>query len=334
MVFRGGYIMVRAIDLVTALLAAVAVLSLLAAPAFGDDALKRELVEQASEVKPPVLARYQELDLMHKQILITLQTLPTNQITATTRKWVNLAAGPGGILLKFDEINDLASKGDPQSHETALTKATQLKGDIDTLDGYNQAKENFITIYPRMALTHFFTDQGVYFEELAESENDTRLSINYYEQARIAYREAEDLTKTTYVDLKVKELESEYRFDMEVADESFGVGETNFEQAMSGLNNSTNLRTIVTGILSARTSERELATAYELYTKHGDEQASQIEEMLVTVDDAHTELVAVFLRYAAVFGAFFIMILIIALDRIFRWTHAVEDTLLGNEVIG
>ncbi len=333
MVFRGGYIMVRAIDLVIYLFA-VALLSMLAAPALGDDALKRELVEQASEVKPPVLARYQELDLMHKQILITLQTLPENQITTTTRKWVNLASGQGGIFLKFDEINDLASKGDPQSHETALTKAAQLKGDIDTLEGYNQAKENFITIYPRMALTHFFTDQGVYFEALAESENDTRLSINYYEQARVAYREAEDLTKTTYVDLKVKELESEYRFDMEVANESFCVGEANFEQAMSGLNNSTNMITVVTGILSARTSERELATAYELYTKHGDEQASQIDEMLVTVDDAHTELVAVFLRYAAVFGAFFITILIIALDRIFRWTHAVEDTLLGNEVIG
>jgi hypothetical protein len=322
--------MVRAIDL----LAAIAVLSMLVTPALGDDALKRELVEQASEVKPPVLARYQELDLMHKQILITLQTLPENQITPTTRKWVNLAAGQGGILRKFDEINDLASKRDPQSHETALRQATQLKGDINTLEGYNQAKENFITIYPRMALTHFFTDQGVYFEELAENENDTRLSIDYYEQALIAYREAEDLTKTTYVDLKVKELGSEYRFDMEIANESSYVGEANFEQTMSGLNNSTNLIAVVAGILSARTAERELATAYELYTKHGDGQASQIAEMLVTVDDAHTELVDIFLRYAAAFGALFIVILVFALSRLFRWTHAVEDTLLGNEVIG
>jgi len=216
--------MVRAIGLVIDLLTAVAVLSILAAPALGDDALKRELVEQVSEVKPPVLARYQELDLMHKQILITLQTLPENQSTPTTTEWVNLAAGQGGILQKFDEINDLASKGDPQSHKTALTQAIGLKSDINTLEGHKQAKENFITIYPRMALTHFFTDQGVYFEELAENENDTCLSIDYYEQALVAYREAEDLTKTTYVDLKVKELGSEYRFDMEVANEAFCVG--------------------------------------------------------------------------------------------------------------
>ena len=330
MVFRGEYIMVRAIDLLTA----ITVLSLLATPALGDDALKRELVEQVSEMKPPVLARYQELDLMHKQILITLQTLPENQITPTTRKWVNLAAGQGGILQKFDEINDLASKGNPQSHETALTKATTLKSDINTLEGYEQAKENFITIYPKMALIHLFTDQGVYFEELAENENNTRLSIDYYKQALIAYREAEDLTKTTYVDLKVKELGSEYRFDMEIANESLYLGEANFERTMRGLNNSTSLISVVAGILSARTSERELTTVYEIYVKHGDEQASRIDEMLVTVGDAHTELVDIFLIYAAVFGALFIVILVVALSRLFRWTHAVEDTVLGNEVIG
>ncbi|HIE32270.1 MAG TPA: hypothetical protein EYP67_07855 [Methanosarcinales archaeon] len=322
--------MVRAIDLLTA----ITVLSLLATPALGDDALKRELVEQVSEMKPPVLARYQELDLMHKQILITLQTLPENQITPTTRKWVNLAAGQGGILQKFDEINDLASKGNPQSHETALTKATTLKSDINTLEGYEQAKENFITIYPKMALIHLFTDQGVYFEELAENENNTRLSIDYYKQALIAYREAEDLTKTTYVDLKVKELGSEYRFDMEIANESLYLGEANFERTMRGLNNSTSLISVVAGILSARTSERELTTVYEIYVKHGDEQASRIDEMLVTVGDAHTELVDIFLIYAAVFGALFIVILVVALSRLFRWTHAVEDTVLGNEVIG
>ena len=167
--------MVRVIHLVTAIL----ILSALAMPALGDDAIKRELVEQVSEIKLPVLARYQELSLMHRQILITLQTLPSDQITGNTREWVNIAAGNNGILKKFNSINDLASKGDPQSHKTALTDATRLKSDISSLEGYAQAKDNFITSYPKTALSNFFADQGEYFEALAETEIDTRIMIDY-----------------------------------------------------------------------------------------------------------------------------------------------------------
>ncbi|HDN64728.1 MAG TPA: hypothetical protein ENF23_00260, partial [Methanosarcinales archaeon] len=163
--------MVRVIHLVTAIL----ILSSLAMPALGDDTIKRELVEQVSEIKLPVLARYQELSLMHKQILITLQTLPSDQITGDTRAWVNIAAGNNGILKKFNNINDLASKGDPQSHKTALTDATRLKSDINSLVGYRQAKDNFIISYPKTALAQFFADQGEYFEALAETEIDTRM---------------------------------------------------------------------------------------------------------------------------------------------------------------
>jgi len=329
MIFRSGYIMVRAINL----LAAILILCMLAMPVLGDDALKRELVEQTSKINLPVLARYQELDLMRKQILITLQTLSPDQVTESTRKWVNIASGPNGILQKFDGINDLASKDDPHSHEEALTRATGLKNDINALEGYPQAKENFIAFYPKTALSHFFTDQGEYFERLADSENDTRLAIDYYEHALSAYREAEDITKTTYLDLKVKELRSEYQFDMEIANESLAVGETKFNQSLYGLNHSGNFISVATGILSARTSKRELSTVYKIYQKHGDKRASEIGEKLAEIDCIHAELVDLFLKYAAVSVVVFIVMLVCVLGLLFRWTHAVEDTLLGNEVI-
>jgi len=321
--------MVRVIHLVTAIL----ILSALAMPALGDDAIKRELVEQVSEVKLPVLARYQELSLMHRQILITLQTLPSDQITGNTREWVNIAAGNNGILKKFNKINDLASKGDPQSHKTALTDATRLKSDINSLVGYAQAKDNFITSYPKTALSHFFADQGEYFEALAETEIDTRMEIDYLSHALTAYREAEDITKTTYIDLKVKKLKSEYQFDMEIVNTSSQIGEAKFEQASYGSNHTSNPVAVATGILSARTAKRELTTVYELYLKHGDERAMQIDEQLLEIDQIHTELVDLFLKYASVFVVFFIVVLVCVLSLMFRWTHAVDDTLLGDEVI-
>ncbi len=321
--------MVRVIHLVTAIL----ILSALAMPALGDDAIKRELVEQVSEIKLPVLARYQELNLMHKQILITLQTLPSDQITGNTREWVNIAAGNNGILKKFNNINDLASKGDPQSHKTALTDATRLKSDINSLEGYAQAKDNFITSYPKTALSHFFVDQGEYFEALAEAEIDTRMEIDYLSHALTAYKEAEDITKTTYIDLKVKKLKSEYQFDMEIVNTSSQIGEAKFEQASYGSNHTSNPVAVATGILSARTAKRELTTVYGLYLKHGDERAVQIDEQLLEIDQIHTELVDLFLKYASVFVVFFIVVLVCVLSLMFRWTHAVDDTLLGDEVI-
>ena len=321
--------MVRVIHLVTAIL----ILSALAMPALGDDAIKRELVEQVSEIKLPVLARYQELNLMHKQILITLQTLPSDQITGNTREWVNIAAGNNGILKKFNNINDLASKGDPQSHKTALTDATRLKSDINSLEGYAQAKDNFITSYPKTALSHFFADQGEYFEALAEAEIDTRMEIDYLSHALTAYREAEDITKTTDIDLKVKKLKSEYQFDMEIVNTSSQIGDAKFEQASYGSNHTSNPVAVATGILSARTAKRELTTVYGLYLKHGDERAVQIDEQLLEIDQIHTELVDLFLKYASVFVVFFIVVLVCVLSLMFRWTHAVDDTLLGDEVI-
>ena len=321
--------MVRVIHLVTAIL----ILASLAMPALGDDAIKRELVEQVSEIKLPVLARYQELNLMHKQILITLQTLPSDQITGNTREWVNIAAGNNGILKKFNNINDLASKGDPQSHKTALTDATRLKSDINSLEGYAQAKDNFITSYPKTALSHFFVDQGEYFEALAEAEIDTRMEIDYLSHALTAYREAEDITKTTYIDLKVKKLKSEYQFDMEIVNTSSQIGDAKFEQASYGSNHTSNPVAVATGILSARTAKRELTTVYGLYLKHGDERAVQIDEQLLEIDQIHTELVDLFLKYASVFVVFFIVVLVCVLSLMFRWTHAVDDTLLGDEVI-
>ncbi|MEA1870524.1 MAG: hypothetical protein U9N09_10400 [Euryarchaeota archaeon] len=321
--------MVRVIHLVTAIL----ILSALAMPALGDDAIKRELVEQVSEIKLPVLARYQELSLMHRQILITLQTLPSAQITGNTREWVNIAAGNNGILKKFNSINDLASKGDPQSHKTALTDATRLKSDINSLEGYAQAKDNFITSYPKTALSQFFADQGEYFEARAETEIDTRIEIDYLSHALTAYREAEDITKTTYIDLKVKKLKSEYQFDMEIVNTSSQIGEAKFEQASYGFNHTSNPVAVATGILSARTAKRELTTVYELYLKHGDERAVQIDEQLLEIDQIHTELVDLFLKYASVFVVFFIMVLVCVLSLMFKWTHAIDDTLLGDEVI-
>jgi len=302
-------------------------------PALGDDAIKRELVEQVSEIKLPVLARYQELGLMHRQILITLQTLPSDQITGNTREWVNIAAGNNGILKKFNGINDLASKGDPQSHKTALSDATRLKSDISSLEGYAQAKDNFITSYPKTALSHFFADQGEYFEALAETEIDTRIMIDYLSHALTAYREAEDITKTTYIDLKVKKLKSEYQFDMEIVNTSSQIGEAKFEQASYGFNHTSNPVAVATGILSARTAKRELTTVYELYLKHGDERAVQIDEQLLEIDQIHAELVDLFLKYASVFVVFFIVVLVCVLSLMFKWTHAVDDTLLGDEVI-
>ena len=329
MIFRSYCIMVRVIHLVTAIL----ILSTLAMPVIGDDAIKRELVEQVSEVKLPVLARYQELSLMHRQILITLQTLPSDQITGDTRTWVNIAAGNNGILKKFNSINDLASKGDPQSHKTALTDATRLKSDINSLEGYAQAKDNFITSYPKTALSHFFTDQGGYFEALAETEIDTRVKIDYLSHALTAYKEAEDITKTTYIDLRVKKLKSEYQFDMEVVNTSSQIGEAKFEEASYGFNHTSNPVAVATGILSARTAKRELTTVHKLYLKHGDERATQIEEKLVEIDQIHTGLVDLFLKYASVFVVFFIVVLVGVLSLMFKWTHAVDDTLLGDEVI-
>ena len=120
---------------------------------------------------------------------------------------------------------------------------------------------------------------------------------------------------------------------MEIVNTSSQIGEAKFEQASYGFNHTSNPVAVATGILSARTAKRELTTVYELYLKHGDERAVQIDEQLLEIDQIHTELVDLFLKYASVFVVFFIMVLVCVLSLMFKWTHAVDDTLLGDEVI-
>ena len=303
--------------------------------ASADELIKRQLVEKVGFLDSTSFNKYEEVKILHEQTLITVQALPASDITSSTDVWVNLVVGDEGIIRGFDELTDLTSDDEPESHIKALEHGKQILTTVKSLESYSQAQENFIPMVAQLALKHFFSDEGEFFEELAEAENNTEKRIKYLENSYIAYDLAGDLTKTSYLDLKIKETKSEYNYDMEIVDKNLDTDNVSLMMLNESIGdgNNTGFFNVVEGILAVRSAKESYSVVYDLYLKHGDERSGSINTTISDINYVAYDLEQTFIRYVVGFIALFSTIIIYGLYSLYTWKLEVDDTLLGEEVI-
>ena len=303
--------------------------------ASADELIKRQLVEKVGFLDSAAFNKYEEIKILHEQTLITVQALPASDITSSTNIWVNLVVSDKGIIRGFDELTDLTSGNGPESHKKALEKGKQIQTTVRSLESYPQAQENFIPIVAQLALKHFFSDEGQFFEELAESENNTEKRIEYLDNSYIAYDLAGDLTKTSYLDLKIKETKSEYNYDMDIINKNLESGNESLITLNEsiGEGNNTGFIPSVKGILAAKSAKESYSVVYDLYLKHDDEKSGLINITISDINNSANDLEQTFIRYVLGFIVLFSTIIIYGLYSLYTWKLEVDDTLLGEEVI-
>ncbi len=298
-----------------------------------DELQKRQLVETVGSIDSPAFEKYEEIKILHEQTLITVQALPVASITSSTNRWVDKVAGPNGVIKGFDELTTLTSGNDSESHERALDRGRQIAGTVKSLKSYSQAEENFIPMVAKMGLDHFFQEEGDFFEELADNEMNTARRIEYLDNSYIAYSLAGDITKTSYLDLKIKETKSEYSYDMKIVERELQKGNESLYALRRGAEEKDQVIPVVEGIIASRSAKDSYSQIYALYVKHGDDGAESVNMTLSEINITTTDLENAFTKYMVLLVVLFNILIIYALYSLYTWKHEVDDTRLGDEVI-
>ena len=298
-----------------------------------DELQKRQLVETVGSIDSPAFDKYEEIKILYEQTLITVQALPATSITSSTNQWVDKVAGPNGVIKGFDELTTLTSGNDPKSHERALDRGRQIAGTVKSLKSYPQAEDNFIPMVAQMGLNHFFQDEGIFFEKLADNEMNTALRIEYLDNSYIAYSLAGDITKTSYLDLKIKETKSEYNYDMKIVERELETGNESLYALRQSNEQKDQMIPVVEGIIASRSAKDSYSQIYALYVKHGNDDAESVNMTLSEINIITADLESAFTKYMVLLVVFFNILIIYSLYSLYTWKHEVDDTRLGDEVI-
>lgn len=298
-----------------------------------DELLKRQLVETVGSIDSPAFEKYEEIKVLHEQTLITVQALPVTSITSSTSNWVNMVAGTNGVIRGFEELTTLTSDDNPESHKKALDRGRQITGTVKSLKSYSQAEKSFIPMIAKMGLDHFFKEEGEFFEELADNESNTARRIEYLDNSYIAYSLAGDITKTSYLDLKIKETKSEYSYDMKIVERELVEGNESLHILRQSVVEKDKVIPVVEGIIASRSAKDSYSQVYALYVKHGDDGAESMNMTLSEINIATTDLENAFTKYMVLLVVLFNILIIYALYSLYTWKHEVDDTRLGDEVI-
>ena len=312
---------------------AILIFSIFVSACSADELMKRQLVETVGSIDSPAFEKYEEIKILHEQTLITVQALPATSITSSTRNWVDKVAGTNGVIKGFEELTTLTSGNDPGAHERALGRGRQIAGTVKSLKSYPQAEKSFIPMIAKMGLDHFFKEEGEFFEELADNEPNTARRIEYLDNSYIAYSLAGDITKTSYLDLKIKETKSEYSYDMKIVERELVEGNDSLHILRQSVVEKDKVIPVVEGIIASRSAKDSYSQVYALYVKHGDDGAESMNMTLSEINIATTDLENAFTKYMVLLVALFNILIIYLLYSLYTWKHEVDDTRLGDEVI-
>lgn len=315
------------------LLLCILLVSIFANSGSANELLKRQLVETVGSIDSPAFQKYEEIKILHEQTLITVQALPVTSITPSTKEWVDKVAGPNGVIKGFDELTTLTSGNDPGAHERALDRGRQIASTVKSLKSYPQAETNFIPMAAQMGLDHFFQEEGKFFEELADNEINTARRIEYLDNSYIAYSLAGDITKTSYLDLKIKETKSEYSYDMKIVARELEEGNESLHILRLSAQEKDQVIPVIEGIIASRSAKDSYSQIYALYVKHGNGDAESVNMTLSDINIITTDLESTFTKYMVLLVVLFNILIIYALYSMYTWKHEVDDTHLGDEVI-
>lgn len=283
-----------------------------------DYAIKIELVENTSAISKEVFEDYNELEIMRMLTLTTVQSMSGEEVTSDTVTWVHLV---WKIIDDFDEMNKLTKSDALDDHIQAMQIAENIKITINELRVY----ESNISFFPDLALNRFYEIEGEYFEESARNEPVTKLKIEYYKQAKIAYQKSNEISKASRLDFEIKKIESKYNRDMSSAKKYIVQSKSLLQNAKS-----TNTLQAFRDILNARNLYKKAVSKYK---EHNDEELNNIKNLGSDIEDVYHTLMWSIIIAIAKYLIIFIIILLIISRPIKKWKKDIQDTNLGRELV-
>jgi hypothetical protein len=301
-------------------------------PAAGSDELKRQLLEElialdATE-KADLFADYNELYLAKTKTQAVLQGMEGREVTSSTKAWVDILLG---IIADFERMTEFSKSSLPSDHSTALGLAEQINSPITMLDYYDAAKENGLPMLATLALERFYRGEGEFFELRAKGEEETRVKIEYEQLSAASYKKG---GVYTFSDASRMEFESRrdewiYARDMERASEYLTAARSHLANARNPSSGFFGAAFIE--ILKAKDSFEQ---AQKLYEKHKDKELENLSGIESEITIVYRRLMLETLKVVAVYLLILSVLTVILWTDFEKWGGDLDDTRLGEELIG
>jgi hypothetical protein len=301
-------------------------------PAAGSDELKRQLLEEIISAdmadKPDLFADYDELYLAKTKTQAVLQGMEGREVTLITKEWVDILLG---IIDDFETLANLSKSSVPTDHKEAIEIAERINSSITMLNRYDTAKENGLPMLAELALERFYRGEGDFFEILSRNEKETRVKIEYEKTSATSYKKGGVYTISDASRMAFESRRDEWVYgrDMERASDYINASRSHLALARSPSSGSFGAAFIE--IIKAKDSFEQ---AQKLYEKHKDRELENLKGIESEIEIVYQRLMLETLKVVAVYLLFLSVFTLILWADFEKWDGDLDDTRLGEELIG
>jgi hypothetical protein len=297
-------------------------------PATGSAELKREILEDLISVdKPELFDEYGELYLAKEKTQAVIQGMEGWEVTTNTKEWVDILLG---IIADFERMVELSKSSASSDHLEALAIADSINSTIDTLNRYDTAKENGISMLAEPALKRFYRSEGIFFENLSRNEQETRVKIEYEKNSSSSYKQdgLYTISDASRMEFESRKDEWIYTRDMERASEYINATRLHLENARNP--SSGFFGSALMEIIKAKDSFEEATSIYE---KHEDRELHNVAGIEAEINAVYLTLMLETLKVVAIYLLILSFFAFIIWRDFNKWGGDLDDTRLGEELI-
>jgi hypothetical protein len=304
-------------------------LSLLSTPASGSDELKRALLEEIISVdKPELFGDYGELYLAKTKTQAVIQGMDGGEVTPITKEWVDLLLA---LIDDFERMAALSKTSVPSNHKEAINISENVNSSIQRLSQYETARANGLAMLAELALQRFYRGEGEFFEELARNEEKTRVKIEYEQISARSYKNGGIYTVSDASRMEFESRRDEWLYNRDIERASGYI-----QAARSHLDTAKSPSQDVFGaaFIEILKAKDLFENAKRIYEKHGANELEKIKGIESEIKTVYQRLMLDTLKVVAIYLLILSVFTFIIWKDFERWDEELNDTRLGEELIG
>jgi hypothetical protein len=181
------------------------------------------------------------------------------------------------------------------------------------------------------ALKRFYRGEGKFFEDILRNEKETKLKIEHEKISSISYKKGGiyTISDASRMEFASRRDEWIYKRDMERASEFI-------DEASSHLDKASNPPSEFFGaafmeIIKARVSFEK---AKKIYENHEDKELEKVKGIKSKIEDTYKDLMLKIIKKIAIYLLILFFFTVIIWWDFKRWGEELDDTRLGEELIG
>ncbi|MDI6810109.1 MAG: hypothetical protein QMD80_00250 [archaeon] len=301
-------------------------------PAAGSDELKREILEELISLdigdRSELFDEYGELYLAKTKTQAVIQGMEGREVTSITTEWVRIFLG---IIDDLEKVADLSKSSVPSDHVEAIEIAERINTSITMLTRYETAKENGIPLLAELALERFYRGKGEFFENLARNEGETRVKIEYEQISATSYKKGGvyTISDASRMEFESRRDEWVYNRDMERASDSINASKSHLARAR---NPSSGF--FGAAFIEIKKAKDSFEQAERIYENHRDKELGDVKGLELEIKTVYLKLMLDALKVVAIYLLILSFFTFIIWRDFKRWGEELDDTRLGEELIG